>query len=540
VSDTDGFLFADLPGPPEEQGYTTDTIFPSGFIRQQQPALLCYVAARGGFLPPDPAGPFRYLELGCAAGVTLNGLAAANPACEFVGIDLNPDHIDEARREASRARLRNVQYILSSFDRIEPPTLGRFDFIASNGTYSWLSPRALSGVHDILRRCLKSGGLFFVDYLSMPSAAMTAPLWHVMRCLTDGHPGDSQSRAERGIEVLSLLRNERAKFFSANPLATSALNNNLKRLAEKRDRALPHIAHHALAENPRAYYMPQIAEMLGELDLRFVGSCDHAVNDEDMAFPPALRDLAADINDPLTTELIKDVYRMPIQRQDVFVRDGERRPDESRDFLCYGLRFLLREPAASIRHKWSARFGEGEGFPGPAMNLVLDRLGEGCCQLAAIVPAGQHSAISIDRLASALHKVLATSTTLIASADPFAPAEAPVRALSVPSAYNAMMLERPWSPKTSRVLASPVLGSCIGLPTLQFEILSHLLRDGNLSASPQQVCAHVRAMDPRFLLHDGGPRLCELNERRVLGALRNLRRWLMPLLLALGVLRPQH
>ena len=47
--------------------YVTDAAFPSDYVPSQQPAMLSYVAARAGYPPPDPARPFRYVELGCGS-----------------------------------------------------------------------------------------------------------------------------------------------------------------------------------------------------------------------------------------------------------------------------------------------------------------------------------------------------------------------------------------------------------------------------------------------------------------------------------------
>ena len=73
---------------------TLEIPYPSNFYSYQTPAALDYVAAINGVAPSVSAGaPFTYLDLGCGDGFTIVLLAAAYPACRFIGIDINPEHI---------------------------------------------------------------------------------------------------------------------------------------------------------------------------------------------------------------------------------------------------------------------------------------------------------------------------------------------------------------------------------------------------------------------------------------------------------------
>jgi tRNA G46 methylase TrmB len=73
-------------------GYITDTPYVPGFFHHMAPIAMRYAAVLNKKAPVANSECFRYLELGCGLGRVFTTLAAANPAGEFVGVDINPDH----------------------------------------------------------------------------------------------------------------------------------------------------------------------------------------------------------------------------------------------------------------------------------------------------------------------------------------------------------------------------------------------------------------------------------------------------------------
>ena len=525
--------------PSDKQSYTTDTIFPSGYVKQQQPLLLSYVAARAGYMPPDPAKPFRYLELGCGRGTTLNGLAAANPESEFVGVDFNSIHVEIARAEAVETGLKNVRYIHAPFHAVETSQIDLFDYIIINGTYSWLDMPALSAVHHIVSKCLRPGGLFYVDYMAMPATAQLNPLWYFLRVLTKNHVGDSVSRAESGIRYLSSLRDSNSAFFRENPLAESALDRNLKRLGNNRDEALAHIAHHALAEQPTTYYFPQLVEALSPLGLSFAGSSNLVINDTSIALPPTLQALVKHLHEPVLTELVKDIYRLPLQRQDVFIKEARREPKNAWVFLWSGLRVTLLEPAPLIRRRWAERSKEKKRFAGAAMEFVLDRLAEGASCIEEIYQSGLTQPFAPELLLGALHKILATSATGMCRIVPQAVRQDGIRFAVASCAYNRRTIERALRPEPNKLLASPVLGACVELPPLRLAVLSIILSMKQAHVSAPDVVACMRTL-PLHLKYGNDCSLAKLDEERIFNVFTHVTRWLLPKLVTLQALQEKN
>ena len=113
-----------------DSSYVTDSAYQSLARPDQSPVHMSYVAALADFVPPDPAREFSYVDLGCSTGETVNLLAAAYPHARFVGIDLNPDAIEKARKDTADAGLGNADFEVGAFANLTDTDYGQFDYIA--------------------------------------------------------------------------------------------------------------------------------------------------------------------------------------------------------------------------------------------------------------------------------------------------------------------------------------------------------------------------------------------------------------------------
>ena len=118
--------------------YTQDVEFNSGFGALQTPIHLYTAASLCGVSAAPVNRHFRYLDLACGNGLTLSLLADAYPFAEFVGIDINPDHINGARERARSAGLSNLQFIEADIADLVAEKFEAFDYCAISGVYSWL------------------------------------------------------------------------------------------------------------------------------------------------------------------------------------------------------------------------------------------------------------------------------------------------------------------------------------------------------------------------------------------------------------------
>jgi SAM-dependent methyltransferase len=95
-------------------GYITDVAYVPASTPHLAPVAIRYAASVNRAIPPPTAAGFRYLELGCGLGGSLIMLAAANPQGEFVGVDVNPERVAAAEREAASGGLTNVRLMTTT------------------------------------------------------------------------------------------------------------------------------------------------------------------------------------------------------------------------------------------------------------------------------------------------------------------------------------------------------------------------------------------------------------------------------------------
>ncbi len=104
----------------------------------------------------------RVLDVGCGSGRAMNRLAEIYPNSRFVGMDLSPEAIGNARGEASQKGLKNIEFIardLSDFDHTAEPLA--FDFITTfDAIHDQVKPlNVLRGIH----RALKADGVYLMQ-----------------------------------------------------------------------------------------------------------------------------------------------------------------------------------------------------------------------------------------------------------------------------------------------------------------------------------------------------------------------------------------
>ncbi|MBI1416589.1 MAG: methyltransferase domain-containing protein [Limimaricola sp.] len=166
-----------------QDGYATEVPYMRWALPYQSPVTISVGAAWAGVGGPDPAAPFRYLDLGCGEGVTLLILAASYPQARFVGVDLNPDHIRNATLLAQAAGLDNVTFLAAAFEDAALAALPPFDYVVAHGVYSWVSPAVQQTLHGLMARMLAPGGLAYLCYFLRPAAVATEALFHLLRSL---------------------------------------------------------------------------------------------------------------------------------------------------------------------------------------------------------------------------------------------------------------------------------------------------------------------------------------------------------------------
>jgi len=142
----------------------------------------------------------RTLEIGCAGGGNIIPLAAAFPDARFVGIDLSPVQIGQARARAGAAGLANIEFREGSVTGIDEGW-GMFDYIVCHGVYSWVPAEVRRAILRVAAGRLSDRGAALVSYNVLPG-------WHLRRVARDAmlaHADQFDDPAERLAQARAFL-----------------------------------------------------------------------------------------------------------------------------------------------------------------------------------------------------------------------------------------------------------------------------------------------------------------------------------------------
>jgi SAM-dependent methyltransferase len=308
-------------GPWSKTGYVTEVPYTREFFRFQTPLQISFAALCNGVGAPDPVSSFDYLDLGCGEAITLLILAACHPQARFVGIDMNPAHIETASAIARAAQLDNLRFEVARFDEYAERTTRRFDYIAAHGIYTWVNEEARCGVRKVVAQTLKPGGLFYLCHYVRPGADRTKALYDLIQASMEDHDQlPIVARIRATIADLRSLQAAGAPVFKMH----SDLDDDLEDLETRDDRYLAH-------EFGNKHFEPMtfahVARDLQAHGLVFAGSTradrNRAVNRIGAAALDHLKDLDETALEVRMSYLAEDAFRW-----DVFARRDALRPQE--------------------------------------------------------------------------------------------------------------------------------------------------------------------------------------------------------------------
>jgi arsenite methyltransferase len=117
------------------------------------------------------------LDLGCGAGIdTLLAAAAVGPSGRVVGLDMTPEMVARARRNAAAAGFAHVEIHEGLIEQIPLPD-GSIDVVISNGVLN-LSTRKSRVLAETLRVLRPGGRVAITDLVlteAMPEAVLKSP-----------------------------------------------------------------------------------------------------------------------------------------------------------------------------------------------------------------------------------------------------------------------------------------------------------------------------------------------------------------------------
>lgn len=433
--------------------YFTDTAYTWGFYADFSPVNLNHIALIGGAPHRPLADGFTMLELGCGNGMSSITYAACYPQGDFHAVDVNAEHIDNARGIATAAGLDNITLHHASFADYIDQGGPDVDFIAFHGVYSWVSAERRREIGEIIRRRLKPGGLVYCSYNALPGWAAVQPLRAIMKAYTDGMTAPTVDKVREGLKYLKYLHDQQAGYFQNNSAASAMLQQMLQH-------DIRYIAHEYFPEYWTCYYFQQVQEEMAAAGLGFAGSVPLYLNVRDLSIPQHFRDMFQTAPNRVVYETHKSFVLNEMFRRDVYVKPPAAGIDRAAqraewDDMPFGPLVL----AQAIRLDSAFPVGTVT-YSGPVYHVLTRLLADRSMTVADMAAHAELSGFDADTLLNSLH-FLCAGGQFGMLARPLAPVQAADRPLTLAIPLNRVLLERRLIADGKVSLASPVTGSGI-------------------------------------------------------------------------------
>ncbi|HET6409924.1 MAG TPA: class I SAM-dependent methyltransferase [Chthoniobacteraceae bacterium] len=173
-----------------------------GSVPVSHPARLGAIGALHGLNVAAP-DRFRVLEIGCAEGMNLLPLAERLPQSEFVGVDFSSAQIGVGEKARVAANLGNARLICADLREFEPEPES-FDYVIAHGVYSWVGDEVKDRALAICSRALRSNGLAYMSYNTLPGWSLLAGLRKVLLTQMESE-NESEAKLQKGLAVIRAL-----------------------------------------------------------------------------------------------------------------------------------------------------------------------------------------------------------------------------------------------------------------------------------------------------------------------------------------------
>lgn len=296
------------------RGYTMDTPYSTYYISFQSPLQIAYALSLKDIEAPSLNKPFTYLDLGTGQGFTVNILAALYPESEFWGVDLNHEHIENAKAFAKKHNLKNAHFIEGGFAELDLSKLPKFDFITLHGVWSWVDAPIRHQAVEVVQFLLKPDGVFYISYNTLPGWSAFQPIATLIQTLSSSLPGNSIEQFKKALEEVIKLKEAGALFFEDTPQAAS----HLEEMRKMED--FSYLPHEYSNKKSAPSYFKEVATSLKKIGLKFGASLRIADTFPEL-FLSSQKIQELDLyKDDILRETVEDFLWNTIFRWDVFIR----------------------------------------------------------------------------------------------------------------------------------------------------------------------------------------------------------------------------
>jgi len=352
----------------DTHGYIKHTPTQDKFLACSNPHYQRYIALTQGYVP-SMHNDFSYVEIGCGNAFSLCINAAANPNAKFIGIDADPQFIEEGNNSIKNLGLKNVQLINASINGIDDLTehedVLTSDFVFVHNLMSCVPSEIRLDLFGVIGWMLKPGGIAFVSYDSLPGSTHRQVIHHIAQSYRDAIENDVE-RVETALHFINFMYQNKSHFTLNNGTLLEDLVTGINDPASA--------AHHYGNENYDPLWFASVSKEMNEQGLVFCGSTIAEYNDANLVVPREAIEELSPFPDIESLEFVKDMFGNIEERQDLYIR-----PQQTEDVVGQYLarmRFTLVAPRDLVVSGNNARIGYVE-FPEEMTGPQFDKLAKG-------------------------------------------------------------------------------------------------------------------------------------------------------------------
>jgi len=453
------------------EGYVHDLAYTDNFYAELAPAHLNYVAVLNGYRPRPLDQPFTYCELGCGNGQTVTVLAGANPKGQFFACDINPTHVQTARRWAEAGKVDNLTVLEASFQQMLTANVPEFDFVALHGVYSWVGGLARRAIVEFIQRKLKPGGIVYVSYNCLPGWATVAPLQRLMTEIGPPETMDTSARVGASVDFLKELSDLKIAYFAANPAAPKFV----ERIAGQ---PRGYLAHEYFNRSWTLFYSTDVGREMHAAKLTYAGSATLMENHRNLLMTNKAAALLAKQPTRERQELLKDFIINQRFRRDVFVKSTPNLPPAEAAREIDKLAIGATRAVQDIVYQVKSPLGEIK-FEAPVARAVAASLADGATTIGDLAARPDLKGFPKADVVKAAHTLLAAGQVAVfASAERRPPVAPGARRFSLPSSLNKALAAAAWDSPERSTLASPIAGSGVAAGMIERGLLTAIVEHG--------------------------------------------------------------
>ncbi|MDP3007616.1 MAG: class I SAM-dependent methyltransferase [Methylococcales bacterium] len=471
-------------------GYVADIDTTFGYYSELNPQRLRLAFLNTGLRFPEIG---TACELGFGQGMNVN-LHAAASVMQWFGTDVNPAHTQFAQTlaEVSGTNAQLFEQAFAEFCSRED--LPDFDYIGLHGVWSWISDENRAVIVDFLRRKLKVGGIFYVNYHTQAGWAAMMPICDLLVEHADimGSRGQSSvARFDAALGFAEQLLATQPNHAQANPriadsLATLKIENNR------------YLAYEYFNRNWQPLSFSQTSQLLSAAKLTFACSAYYLDQIDSLNLTDAQQDLLDGIPDAQLRETVQDLCTNQPFRRDYWVKGAVRLNELEQTEALYAERVVLVQDRADVSFKVTGALGESllhDAIYNPILDALSDYQPKTLEQIEQVVAA---LGINLDQVIQAVMVLIGAGVLCPAQDDAVI-----VEAKKQTDKLNLYLCHKARGSSELSTLASPVTGG--GIAVSRFLQL-FLLAKAQGYTQPEQWAQFVwslLAMQNQCVIKDG-------------------------------------